>query len=161
MRKDAGNTYGLVPRRLVAMLSHDGTAWFVDEGAGITFRSLGASRSKTPPPTYEIAINGEGKEEEDDNVPMNDIMMHQERLDLLSQDNVEGEKQKGSTILMEGTLKYRKETQHKMKQDQFRLTTDFKLQSDVELIVISESVKIKQSASMFELTIGWKQDISF
>ena len=159
MRKDAGNTYGLVPRRLVAMLSHDGTAWFVDEGAGITLRSLGASRSKTPPPTYEIAINGEGKEEED--VPMNDIMMHQERLDLLSQDNVEGEKQKGSTLLMEGTLKYRKETQHKMKQDQFRLTTDFKLQSDVESIVINESVKIKQSASMFELVIDGNRTFHF
>ena len=67
MRKDAGNTYGLVPRKLVAMLSHDGTAWFVDElveaKKGTTHKSR---RPKTPPPSYESAMNDDEEDKEDE-----------------------------------------------------------------------------------------------
>ena len=98
MRKDAGNTYGLVPRKLVAMLSHDGTAWFIDELAettnGIVHRTHGIRRPKTPPPTYDSAmhINDDTTDSNGidfDNVPVNDIVTHQEGLDLLSQENDE------------------------------------------------------------------------
>lgn len=98
MRKDAGNTYGLVPRKLVAMLSHDGTAWFVDELVettdGFMHRPPRPRRPKTPPPTYERVMKGdeEGKDNEDVNsksVPVNDSTSDQRGLDLLSQDNIE------------------------------------------------------------------------
>lgn len=96
MRRGAGNTYGLLPRRLVAMLSHDGTAWFIDEHSettnGIVHRSPRLRRPKTPPPTYDYAMSkdDDNKEIDFDNIPTNDIgTQREEGLDLLSQENDE------------------------------------------------------------------------
>ena len=77
------------------MLSHDGTAWFIDEHFestnGIVHRSPRLRRPKTPPPTYDytMAKNEDNKEIDFDSVPTNDVETHQESLDLLSQENDE------------------------------------------------------------------------
>lgn len=56
-------------------------------------------------------------------------------------------------ILLEGTLLYRTDIQQRMKQDRFRLTANFKLQSGEESLVIDENARIKENNSMFELKL--------